>query len=1210
MKKVICFVLAISVILSTAIPALAQEADNPQYGVLNVEYSDALGNIEQLAVMVTKGYVYADAVALSERLGYRCQQSGEIVSIFSENNFLYTKAPLIAIHFHVNENKVAYNPLFGAEFEYDTPAPCIVNEQGIWVPLRYTLVLLGANSTMVEDTLLLQMPQNNVLSTAAMIINNEENLSFDWISDFGYSETAINVADGAARIVTLFSGLLEFDGAAWLSLIDWNAFNRKFGELLVTMCSTYSSEEFEEMISQVETSLEVFSDDGKLGEILRKKQYIIDADVSEWGRECEKYLEMLEAGSGSPAKYNLLYQRYEKAMNQQELFATLGGDNMRYLQTELTSATNVLDIAAILGSVVTYLNEFQQKDEYLFSSLKDYLNHRIETDYVPNATVQAMHHYLNVMDLGALGTSAYRFIEENWLKCIVDESGIDTLLGAPANVLLLAWDIMSATMPFYSKGLSAVESREISNYAQKIQNDALQNIKYLISRLNKTSSISAEDSAQLSEYCYVYLKACYVARDAAIKSLDSTSEEFREQVEGKLKAEDQVNRFVANNLAVLSNANLENDCYILGFLTENNSEYLDDYSDIKLLEAIHENGTNSQKKLQQVNVTYSDGAKGQTVFNYNSSGLLTSSVSTSSDGSQETVYSYDAANRLTTVQIKSDIWYAVGPKAEYIYDNNGFLVESSQAEGSRVVQLYENDSNGRCIRSTIEGEGASYASEYSYNEDATQKNEIRTCTDYEGNVTTDYITYYYDDVGSITKEICNGTYWSYTRQYVYNYRPFVAVLEKNAMPYRIYLPDLMGNPIWEIEYMLVENMQTDTDGYLSRIITDSGVVYEFVYETQEETNANLSTAENQHELNSFLSHFSQQWFNEVDPKTYEAKTDPFDAQNADPAQLIRFVHQYTNINNSQVLYDSLDQDSKVHLSLDYVNGKLQQFFGISISSQDVQNSGYELRDGNIYFNFALGETYNYMTVARSWDEVSNGTFCVEFDIYRGEGKYMYAGGPIIVEDVYWYSAEDAKQDADLIYYKSGTATVRQTGNGNNAAYQLLHYGLEGQSQNVDNISFSDIPAEYTFTSGAGGWSTGLKIGTDGYFEGQYHDSNMGETGDGYPRGTVYYCNFSGKFSEPEPINEYTYKVSLEQFSVADQQGVAYIEKEIQYIASDPYGFDGPNEYYIYLPGIPSSMIPQNAFDWVSRLYGSNFGSYEVYVICSANGELPFVGEFR
>lgn len=77
-----------------------------------------------------------------------------------------------------------------------------------------------------------------------------------------------------------------------------------------------------------------------------------------------------------------------------------------------------------------------------------------------------------------------------------------------------------------------------------------------------------------------------------------------------------------------------------------------------------------------------------------------------------------------------------------------------------------------------------------------------------------------------------------------------------------------------------------------------------------------------------------------------------------------------------------------------------------------------------------------------------------------------------------------------------------------------------------------------------------------------------------------------------------------------RRGFEYIEDEIKYIASGPYGFDGPDEYYIYLPGIPSSMMPQNAYDWVNRLYGSNFSTYEVYVICSVNGELPFVGEFN
>ena len=54
--------------------------------------------------------------------------------------------------------------------------------------------------------------------------------------------------------------------------------------------------------------------------------------------------------------------------------------------------------------------------------------------------------------------------------------------------------------------------------------------------------------------------------------------------------------------------------------------------------------------------------------------------------------------------------------------------------------------------------------------------------------------------------------------------------------------------------------------------------------------------------------------------------------------------------------------------------------------------------------------------------------------------------------------------------------------------------------------------EWSFSSGVGGWSTDLRILEDGSFSGEYHDSEMGETGDGYPDGTVYCCSFTGRMS--------------------------------------------------------------------------------------------------
>lgn len=53
---------------------------------------------------------------------------------------------------------------------------------------------------------------------------------------------------------------------------------------------------------------------------------------------------------------------------------------------------------------------------------------------------------------------------------------------------------------------------------------------------------------------------------------------------------------------------------------------------------------------------------------------------------------------------------------------------------------------------------------------------------------------------------------------------------------------------------------------------------------------------------------------------------------------------------------------------------------------------------------------------------------------------------------------------------------------------------------------------FNFASGAGGWWTEFTMNGDGSFKGNYHDSEIGSTGRGYPKGTVYVCKFSGRFT--------------------------------------------------------------------------------------------------
>ena len=42
----------------------------------------------------------------------------------------------------------------------------------------------------------------------------------------------------------------------------------------------------------------------------------------------------------------------------------------------------------------------------------------------------------------------------------------------------------------------------------------------------------------------------------------------------------------------------------------------------------------------------------------------------------------------------------------------------------------------------------------------------------------------------------------------------------------------------------------------------------------------------------------------------------------------------------------------------------------------------------------------------------------------------------------------------------------------------------------------------------------------------YHDTDMGDIGKGYPYGSMYVCEFTGKFKNLKKINKYTYSVKL------------------------------------------------------------------------------------
>ena len=141
--------------------------------------------------------------------------------------------------------------------------------------------------------------------------------------------------------------------------------------------------------------------------------------------------------------------------------------------------------------------------------------------------------------------------------------------------------------------------------------------------------------------------------------------------------------------------------------------------------------------------------------------------------------------------------------------------------------------------------------------------------------------------------------------------------------------------------------------------------------------------------------------------------------------------------------------------------------------------------------------------------------------------------------------------------------------------------LIAQQQALQN----SFPMEMLFASGAGAWGTTLTLNLDGTFTGQFRDSNMGENGDEYPNGTVYYCNFSGRFGSMMKLNDYAYYMRLEELVYDTEIGKEQIGGEgIRYVTAEPYGIAGGEEFIFYLPGTLVEELNEDFISWWPDAY--------------------------
>ena len=135
-----------------------------------------------------------------------------------------------------------------------------------------------------------------------------------------------------------------------------------------------------------------------------------------------------------------------------------------------------------------------------------------------------------------------------------------------------------------------------------------------------------------------------------------------------------------------------------------------------------------------------------------------------------------------------------------------------------------------------------------------------------------------------------------------------------------------------------------------------------------------------------------------------------------------------------------------------------------------------------------------------------------------------------------------------------------------------------------NPIFDVLPLEFVFSSGAGAWQSIITLNSDGSFKGTYSDAEMGSNGEDYPHGTVYTCEFSGKFEEIKQVNDYTYTMTLAEVTTEKKEGEEWIEDQIRYIAAGPYGLENGKEFLLYTPETPIKELSEEFLNWWPKRY--------------------------
>ena len=700
MKKIISILLSTIILLTTG-TAYATETKSADisYNTLPVEFSDNLGTTENLDAMVADGHLYVNAKQLGERLGYQVKAGEEYVAIF--NKEFSNTVPYGITTFYYDSTKVGHM-LFNKMVDYEAPLKTVKNADGEWIPFEFSLLLLNSSDVVLDKKIHVDMPEKNIVDIYMDVLKNNDRYLFDWEADAGATPGSMFAMGTAANMVQIFNGVLDWDGASWCQLInsfsmDSSSYDAKYSESFAKMFCTYSDEELSQDVDAMKEKLKPFNGDNWVVKSMKQIDDAYDYKIENLSKKtADLKKKMVVENKASVDAYNKSYQELDKLCSRADFFSETT-DPFVQVSKSFKEATGFMEAFYSVMEITGYASEFQNQDKFAVKSLDTFIKNSNYGCVMSKAMKDGLRDYKNTLETDIVSYSAYNYLMNNMGDLL--KEGLDvstTLLDTESKIYLLIWDISKETVPWVKNGLSNTDCFLQSMYAGIVQSDTFKS--YIDKRdavFKDANNITSKNLYEVTQYCYAYLKSCYITRDAAVGALTEKTKKDNPTYESTQK---MVNQEIAKCLVKLKDADKTNKYGCYGFLPENNKQYLSEYDDGTLIQCVI-NGVDVNSIYQEYikNKEYNDYIKDEWKSNNPSQYAI---IDIDQDGENELIIrdENDGCSSFSVFRYNDDEQKVIGIDIENIlgYENENtyhvsrFFGEMLYSSKYKAIVYHEN----------------------------------------------------------------------------------------------------------------------------------------------------------------------------------------------------------------------------------------------------------------------------------------------------------------------------------------------------------------------------------------------------------------------------------------------------------------------------------------------------------------------------------------